>query len=414
MAADKIRVLIVDDIAETRENIRKLLQFEPDVDVVGAASAGKEGVKLALELDPDVILMDINMPDIDGITATEMIRQKSPYIQVIILSVQNDQNYMRRAMLAGARDFLNKPPMGDELISAVRRAGEMARAERAKGAQQQQFVAAVATGSSAMAGNFAPVAKGKIVTIYSPKGGTGCTTIAVNLALALNSEDTRTVLVDANLQFGDVAVFVNVQGKNTIIELAPRVDELDPDMVEDILVKHESSGVRILAAPQRPEMAEQVNTEQFIKVIQYLQRMYTYVVVDTSPILTDLILSIFDVSDLLVLVTTQEIPAIKSSRLVLDLFQTMGLGKERLIFTMNRYDKRIAITPERVSENLKHEISAIIPLDEKIVITAVNRGVPFMIDNKTQPVGRGILSLAEAVRARLASLESDSGLVGKR
>jgi pilus assembly protein CpaE len=413
MASGKIRVLIVDDIAETRENIRKLLQFESDVDVVGTASAGKEGVKLALELDPDVILMDINMPDIDGITATEMIMQKSPHIQVIILSVQNDQNYMRRAMLAGARDFLTKPPMGDELISAVRRAGDMARAERAKGAQQQQFVAAVA-GSPAMMATLAPITKGKIVTVYSPKGGTGCTTVAVNLALALNSEDTRTVLVDANLQFGDVAVFVNVQGKNTIIELAPRVDELEPDMVEDILVKHEASGVRILAAPQRPEMAEQVSAEQFIKVIQFLQRMYAYVVIDTSPILTDLILSIFDVSDVLVLVTTQEIPAIKSSRLVLDLFQTMGLGKERLIFIMNRYDKRIAITPERVSENLKHEISATIPLDEKIVITAVNRGVPFMIDNKAQPVGRGILSVAEAVRARLASLDSNSGIVGKR
>lgn len=413
MAADKIRVLIVDDIAETRENIRKLLQFETDVDVVGAASSGKEGVKIALELDPDVILMDINMPDIDGITATEMIRQKSPHVQVIILSVQNDQNYMRRAMLAGARDFLTKPPMGDELISAVRRAGDMARTERAKGAQQQQFVAA-ATGSPAMMGSFAPAAKGKIVTVYSPKGGTGCTTVAVNLALALHSEDTRTVLVDANLQFGDVAVFVNVQGKNTIIELAPRVDELEPDIVEEILVKHEASGVRILAAPQRPEMADQVNAEQFIKVVQYLQRMYAYVVIDTSPILTDLILSIFDVSDLLVLVTTQEIPSIKSSRLVLDLFQNMGIGKERLIFTMNRYDKRIAITPERVSENLKHEISAIIPLDEKIVITAVNRGVPFMIDNKAQPVGRGILSLAEAVRARLASLDSNDAPVARR
>lgn len=134
MSADKIRVLIVDDIAETRENVRKLLQFESDVDVAGAAGSGKEGIQLAQELDPDVVLMDINMPDIDGITATEIIRQKQPHIQVIILSVQNDQNYMRRAMLAGARDFLTKPPMGDELISAVRRAGEMARAERAKGA----------------------------------------------------------------------------------------------------------------------------------------------------------------------------------------------------------------------------------------------------------------------------------------
>jgi pilus assembly protein CpaE len=124
MSPDKIRVLVVDDIAETRENVRKLLQFESDVDVVGAAGSGKEGIQLALEMDPDVVLMDINMPDIDGITATETIRQKKPHIQVIILSVQNDQNYMRRAMLAGARDFLTKPPMGDELISAVRRAGE--------------------------------------------------------------------------------------------------------------------------------------------------------------------------------------------------------------------------------------------------------------------------------------------------
>ena len=119
-------------MAETRENVRKLLQFESDVEVVGAARSGKEGIQFSQEMDPDVVLMDINMPDVDGITATEIIRQKMPHIQVVILSVQGDQNYMRRAMLAGARDFLTKPPMGDELISAVRRAGEMARTERAK------------------------------------------------------------------------------------------------------------------------------------------------------------------------------------------------------------------------------------------------------------------------------------------
>jgi pilus assembly protein CpaE len=113
-------------------------------------------------------------------------------------------------------------------------------------------------------------------------------------------------------------------------------------------------------------------------------------------------------------VTTQEIPAIKNARLFLDLLQTMGVGKEHVVFTMNQYDKRIGITPERVSENLKHEISVTIPLDEKIAITAVNRGVPFMLDNKAQPVGRGIVSLAEAVRARLITLESESEVSGKR
>ncbi|MCE9646814.1 MAG: response regulator [Chloroflexi bacterium] len=404
MATDKIRVLIVDDIAETRENVRKLLQFETDVDVAGTARSGKEGIQLSQELDPDVVLMDINMPDIDGISATEIIRQKSPHIQVVILSVQGDPNYMRRAMLAGARDFLTKPPMGDELISAIRRAGEMAHAERAKG-MQQRLGPSIPGGVPMSLGNSAAVSKGKIITVYSPKGGTGCTTIAVNLAIALNNDDTRTVLVDANLQFGDVAVFVNEQGKNTILDLTPRVDELEVELVEEILIKHEASGIHILAAPQRPEMAEKVGAEQFGKVLQFLQRMYSYVVVDTSPILTDVILSTFDISDVVVLVTTQEIPAIKNSRLFLDLLQTMGINKNRVVFTMNRFDKRISITPERVGENLKHEISAAIPLDEKIVITAVNRGVPFMIDNKAQPVGKGILSLAGAVRARLTLLE---------
>ena len=413
MAADKIRVLIVDDIAETRENVRKLLQFESDVDVAGAARSGKEGIQLALELDPDVILMDINMPDIDGITATEEIRQRSPHVQVVILSVQGDQNYMRRAMLAGARDFLTKPPMGDELISAIRRAGEMAHAERAKGAKQ--LGVSSASGAGASMASYSQPSKGKIVTVYSPKGGTGCTTLAVNLAIALNNEDTRTVLVDANLQFGDVAVFLNEQGKNTILELAPRVDELESDVVEDILIKHDASGVRVLAAPQRPEQAEKVSADQFSKVLQFLQGMFAYVVVDTSPMLTDVILATIDISDVIVLVTTQEIPAIKNCRLVLDLFKTMGVNKDRIVFAMNRYDKRIAITPDRVSENLKHEVSVSIPLDEKIVITSVNRGVPFMMDNnKLQPVGRGIFSLAEAVRARLSVLEIESDAAIKR
>lgn len=408
MAVDKIRVLIVDDIAETRENVRKLLQFESDVDVVGTARSGREGIQLSSEVDPDVVLMDINMPDIDGISATEEIRQKSPHIQVVILSVQGDPNYMRRAMLAGARDFLTKPPMGDELISAIKRAGEMAHLEREKGSKQKMVSAPGGT-SSVMAG-FAPTSNGKIITVYSPKGGTGCTTIAVNLAIALNNEDTRAVLVDANLQFGDVSVFVNEQGKNTILELAPRIDDLEPDVVEEILVKHEASGVRILGAPQRPEMAEKVSADQFGKVLKMLQRMYSYVVVDTSPILSDVILSTIDTTDIILLVTTQEIPAIKNARLFLDLLHTMGISKERIVFAMNRYDKRIGITPERVSDNLKHEIVASIPLEEKVAITAVNRGIPFMLDNKTQAIGKGILSLAEAVRARLSTLETEDDM----
>lgn len=401
-AGEKIRVMIVDDVSETRENVRKLLQFESDVDVVGVARTGKEAIQLSQDLNPDVVLMDINMPDMDGISATEAIRSKQPAVQVVILSVQGDQNYMRRAMLAGARDFLTKPPMGDELISAIRRAGSMAQAERAKSAQVQV---------TPVLGNVGPVmgygaTRGKIVTIYSPKGGTGCTTLAVNLALTLHNEDTRVALVDGNLQFGDVAVFMNEQGKNTIVDLAPRAEELDPEIVEEVMLKHAASGLHILAAPSRPEYAEKVSSAQFTKVLEYLRQMYAYVIVDTAALLTDVTLAAIDVSDLVVLVTTQDIPSIKNCRLFLDLSQTLGIDRERILFVMNRFDKRINITPDRVTENLKQEVVSVIPLDEGTTTKAVNRGVPFVLDSKNQPAARGVFSLAESVRARVAAQES--------
>src|SRR3954452_11032860 len=115
-----IKVLIVDDIPETRENLKKLLAFEQDIEVVGTASTGREGLELAKELMPDIILMDINMPDMDGISATEAISKAVPQTSVVMMSVQSEADYLRRAMLAGARDFLTKPISGEELYSTIR------------------------------------------------------------------------------------------------------------------------------------------------------------------------------------------------------------------------------------------------------------------------------------------------------
>ena len=288
----------------------------------------------------------------------------------------------------------------------------MARIEKSKSVQVQ---AVVASGNlNNLAGFGGP--KGKIVTVYSPKGGAGCTTLAVNLALTLNNDDTRVALVDGNFQFGDVAVFINEQGKNTILDLAPRADELDPEIVEEVMVKHAASGLHILAAPSRPEHAEKISSAQFSKVLEYLTQMYAYVVVDTASLLTDVTLSAIDVSDLIILVTTQDIPSIKNCRLFLDLLQTLGVERNRILFVMNRYDKRINITPERVAENLKQEVALTIPLDEATATKAVNRGVPFVLDNKSQPVSRGVYMLAEGVRGRVAAQESggETDRVGRR
>jgi pilus assembly protein CpaE len=112
--AENIRVLIVDDLPETRENVRKLLQFESDIEVIGQAGNGEEAIEMARQFQPDIILMDINMPGVDGIGASQQISEIAPMVQIIIMSVQSDPNYLRRAMMAGARDFLTKPFGGDE------------------------------------------------------------------------------------------------------------------------------------------------------------------------------------------------------------------------------------------------------------------------------------------------------------
>jgi pilus assembly protein CpaE len=402
--AEKITVVIVDDIAETRENIRKLLQFEPNIEVVGVGRNGEEAIKVTAETKPDVVLMDINMPDIDGITATERIREKLPATQIVILSVQSDSNYMRKAMLAGARDFLTKPPDLDELISAIGRAGAMAHEEKFKAATTltaAQVAGAHGTPQAVFQARYA----GKTITIFAPKGGAGSTTVTANLAVALHSEETPVVVVDGRLQFGDLSFFFNEQTKNNLADLSIRADELDPEFVESVLLTHADTGVKILAAPPRPEQADTVTGDQFAKLIQFLKRMFFYVLIDTSSSLDDITLAAIDESDLVALVTTQDIPSIKNIRLFLDLFLALGYAAQKTFLVMNKFDKRRSVQPERVGELVKSEVVTALPFDDKLVVPAMDRGVPFLIENKTHPVSRGIYELAEAVKARIKQIE---------
>lgn len=403
-----IRVLIVDDIDETRENIRRLLQFDKNIEVAGVAKDGKEALSVASKIDPDVIIMDINMPDMDGITATEAIRQKNPFSQVVILSVQGDQNYMRRAMMAGARDYLTKPPSIDELTSAINRAGDMSHEAREKAATAFPVAAA---GSGASPGS-APLSSSNVIVVYSGKGGCGCTTIATNLALALNlgrkSPNEKVLLVDGSMQYGDVAVFLNEQVRNSITELASRVDDLDIEIIEDVIMKHSGSDLHILAAPQRPEQADDVSADQFGKLLQYLRNIYKFIIVDTSSYLTGAVMAALDEADLILLLTSQSIPAIKNANYFLNLTDASEIPRNRIMFIMNKYDKKIAISPERIGESLRQEVAAVIPFDDKFVNDAINQGKPFILENRTLPVSKSIIEIAEKIPEKiLANSQKD-------
>ena len=405
MSDKEYNVLIVDDQDETRKNIARLLQFENDINVVGTARTGMDAIKQAVSLDPDVVLMDINMPDMDGIEATERIQEQAPVSQIVILSVQGDTNYMRRAMLAGARDFITKPPKSDELVTVIRRAGEKAKAIR----QESQFLGR-GTGSliDPRGTTIALSGLGKIVAVYSPKGGVGTTTVATNLAVTLHSTETPVIIVDANLQFGDVVVFLNERGRTSVVDLAPIVDQLDPELVREVVIHHESSGIDILSAPPHPEDAERISGSQFVKVLKFLARLYSYVIVDTDSGLSDVTLDTLDASDLLVLISSQDIPAIINTRIMLTLLVNLGINKQKILLVMSRFDKQLAITPEKVGHNLGHKVAAVLPEDREVVVPAVNRGIPFMMgEGKTKEIGKSILELVGKIREKLSKLEEE-------
>lgn len=398
---EKINVVVVDDIDESREMILRMLQFDSSIEVVGTGRTGIEAIESAQKLKPDVIVMDINMPDMDGITATEAIRKKVPFIQIVVLSVQNDANYMRKAMLAGARDFLTKPPMIDELTAAIRRAGDLAHEEKLK--QSQIFQPNAMTGplSPQMMMRMPAMTMGKIICVYSPKGGTGCTTVATNLGVGLKTQDNKVAIVDANLLYGNVAVFLNEHGKNSILDLIDRANDLDPEIIKDVMVENKLTGMHMMPSPKDPELNDAQKGEPVSKVLTYMKQLYNFIIIDTTSYLTEVVQTCLDIADYIVLITTQDIPSIKTTNQFLTLADASGISRDKLIFIMNRYDKRIAISPERVGESLKQTILVAIPFEERITTSAMNRGVPFMVDNKIAPAGKAISSLVEIIRSRI-------------
>lgn len=407
MAGDTIKVLLVDDIPETRENLKKLLAFENDILVVGAAATGREGLEIAMAEKPDIVLMDINMPDMDGITATEQLSKIVPTAAVVMMSVQSEADYLRRAMMAGARDFLTKPISGDDLYTTIRRVYDSNAAMR-----ERMSSSMVAIGTAGKTGGKGKPrnALGHLIAVYSPQGGAGVTTVATNMATAMMREGTRVLLVDADLQFGDVGVFLNLQSQNTLVELATSVHDLDEDLIENVMANH-ASGLKVLLGPPSPEDAEKVVASDAMEVIQYLRNQYDYIIVDMSSRLDDMNLGLLDQADRIVLLATPTLPSIKNIRIILDLFSALKYPTEKLIFVMNRVSAekagRAFIPIDAIENNLKRKTDARIPLNDIVFLSAVNQGVSVIAKDTTKSPAKELVDLAEHVKRSLRPPEEE-------
>jgi pilus assembly protein CpaE len=388
---EKIRVMIVDDIVDTRDQLEKLLFFEKDIEVIAKASNGREAVALAKQLRPDVVLMDINMPDMDGIAATEAIMTQDPSVQVIIMSVQGETDYLRRAMLAGAREFLTKPISADDLYKSIRHVHKLA-------ATRPRVQAGGASGPvSTVAGDGG--SEGQIIAVFSPKGGVGTSVVAANLAVAIRQlTNKRVALVDANVIFGDLSVILNLRSDKTIIELAQRVDEIDRDLLNDVLANH-GSQIKVLLAPPDPQRGELVTSDHIRTILEAMKREFDYVVVDTPASFQDRSLAVLDMASRIVTLMTLEIHCIRNIKLFLEVADLLEYPHEKVMLVLNKASNRPGLKAEDVEKTVQRKISMQIADAPQDMTVSINQGVPLMIGKPTHQVARDIGALARELTA---------------
>jgi pilus assembly protein CpaE len=385
-----IKVLIVDDIPETREHLTKLLGFEEGIDVAGTAGTGEDAIQMAMDLRPDVIVMDINMPGMDGVAAAEIVSQRLPTSPIIMMSVHGEAEQLKRAITAGAREFLVKPFSADEFATSIRRVfeRELARREQAAASMPVAPTAPIRAED---------LGEHQILAVFSPKGGAGRTTVATNLALALHKETGGSVcLVDANLQFGDVGVLLNLNPKNRSMLDAVDGGEPDREIINSVVIDH-STGIHVLLAPPSPEGADLVTPAYLRKMVDTLRETHDFVVVDLPSALNDHSLAVMDMADQIVVLTALEITTIKNVRLFLEVADQLEYDRSKIRLVVNRGDSAQGIRLADVEASIRRSIDGSIVSDGRLAVLAVNRGVPFVVSHPDGALSRDIAKLARTL-----------------
>jgi pilus assembly protein CpaE len=329
--------------------------------------------------------MDINMPDMDGIAATEAMLSQVPTVQVIMMSVQGEHDYLRRSMLAGAREFLTKPISAEELYHAIRHVYRLQTTQR-------RYVSSTPAEMAQLAEN--AVGQGQIIAVFSPKGGVGTSSVSANLAVALRQLTNKKIaLVDGNLIFGDIGVIMNLVSTKTIADLANRIAELDRELLNDVLATH-TSQVKVLLAPPNPQTGELVTSDHLRAILELMRKEFDYVVVDTQSSFQDRALAVLDVADRIVTLMTLEMPCIKNIKLFLEVAELLEYPPEKTLLVLNKADSRLGIRVENVEENIQHKVALQIGNAPNEMTLSINQGVPLVIEKRGHQTAKDIFALA--------------------
>jgi len=372
-------IVIVDVDAEARAELKRTLAVG-QITVVGEGDYGIDAVTVAKEHPPDVFLVSMEEPVARALQTVELLGTASPQAAIIVYSSLAEAGAVRRAMVAGARDYLMKPLKPEDVSRAI------------YGILEQDERKRLNVGDDSSE----PVARGTVFTVFGAKGGIGKTTIATNLATALvRLTDANVVLVDMDTRFGDVAIMMDIAVETSIADMGRRMEELDRESIKDYLVQHHT-GVSILPAPLHPTEWRNVTPQHIEKIIDLLAQGHDYVVIDTPGTFNELIATTLELANVILLITSMDIASIKDTALALEMLRAADVSEDKVKLTINHCTSSNSLREEDVERVLEYGVTWRIPHDYHVA-SSTQLGIPIVIAKPYARVARAVTDMAYAL-----------------
>jgi pilus assembly protein CpaE len=340
---------------------------------------------------PLVLLLGPSFANTAGIGQVLPFLTDHPEVGAILVTDELSTELLQTALRSGVKDVLAAPVAADQLTAAVARVAETLGS--ASLARDQSSGASLSLVSSGVIGE-PEIDLGKVVTVFSTKGGAGKSVLAVNLAVVLaRRSDKPVVLVDADLQFGDIAVMLGLAPQHTIVDAVGSLNRLDAGLLQQYLLRHEPSGLFILPAPLEPSFAEQITAQEIMQIVAILRTFCSFVIIDTPAYFNEVVLAIIEESDEILLMAGMDIPNIKNVKIGLQTLRLLNLSLEKVHLVLNRANSKVKLDVSEVEKSLQIKAESLIPSDV-VVPQSVNKGTPVVLDSPKSGVAKAIEQLA--------------------